>query len=73
MEAVEREIDALGRIVIPKAWREDLGKQIVLYRVADEIHVRPKRVKKFSDLPKIEVALKARLTDWHAVAKELRE
>lgn len=73
MEAVEREIDALGRIVIPKAWRRELGNNVMLLKIGDEVHLSPKRAQKFTDLPKLEVALKAKLTNWHDVEKELNE
>jgi AbrB family looped-hinge helix DNA binding protein len=73
MEAVERDIDTLGRIVIPKAWRKQLGQHIILFRIGDEVRLRPRRATRFTDLPKLKIALKAPLTDWHAVEKELAE
>lgn len=71
MEVLERNIDALGRIVIPKSWRKYLGSEVFLFRVGDEVRLKSKKAKKFSELPKLEIALKAPLTDWHAVEKEL--
>ncbi|MBI4148412.1 AbrB/MazE/SpoVT family DNA-binding domain-containing protein [Candidatus Woesearchaeota archaeon] len=73
MEVVEREIDSLGRIVIPKNWRKYLGQDVVLYRIGEEVRVKSKRAKKLSELPKLEVDFKAKLTDWHAVEKALME
>ena len=73
MEVLERAFDKLGRIVIPKNWRKFLGPEVILYKIGDEVRVKPKRAKKFSELQKLEVALKAKLTDWHAVEKELME
>ncbi len=73
MEALEREIDTLGRIVIPKSWRKQLGQHIILYRIGNEVRIKPKSTKKLSEFPKIEVALKAKLADWHAVKDELLE
>lgn len=73
MDVIEREIDPLGRIVIPKAWRKAFGRHVILYNFGSEIRLKPKRAKRFSELPKIKVNLKSPLTDWHAVHQELLE
>ncbi|MBI4451587.1 AbrB family transcriptional regulator [Candidatus Woesearchaeota archaeon] len=71
MDVVEREIDSLGRLVIPKAWRKWLGTDVVLVSIGDEVRIQPKRRVRLSDLPKLEVELKSKLDDWHAVHAEL--
>lgn len=73
MDLVEREIDALGRLVVPKSWRKQLGKEVILYQIGDEVRMRPKRARRFSELPRIEVSLSSKLNDWHAVERELME
>lgn len=70
MELVEREIDAFGRIVIPKLWRKNLGTHIVLFKTNEEITLKPQHRKKFSEL-KIALHIRAPLEDWQAVKKEL--
>ena len=72
MEIVEREIDKLGRIVIPKAWRASLGKNVMLYHIDGEVRVKPRQTKKFSTL-KLKIDITSNLSDWHAVKKELME
>lgn len=71
MDIAEKEIDDLGRIVIPKSWRKHLGRHVVLYHIGDEIRVRSKKDKPLSKLPRIEIDLASKLTDWHSVKKEL--
>ena len=71
MDTIIREIDDLGRIVIPKPWRKSLGKEVILCQIGAEVRVKPRQAKKFSQLPRVEVDLAAKLSDWHAVESEL--
>jgi|GEM_PF-5895635 len=36
-EIVELDIDAFGRIVIPKSWRKTLGNRIVMHKTNEKI------------------------------------
>lgn len=73
MDVVERRIDGLGRLVIPKSWRKHLGQQVYLFRIGNEVRVKSVKAKKLTELPKFSLNVKADLTDWHAVEKELME
>ncbi len=73
-DVVEREIDPQGRVLLPKHWRSGLGKnrKVLLLQTPEYVKILPKRK---ADLTKysnsIRVDLKAPLSDWHAVEKEL--
>jgi bifunctional DNA-binding transcriptional regulator/antitoxin component of YhaV-PrlF toxin-antitoxin module len=68
-------VDDQGRILLPKDWRNKhlKGQKAIVISKGDLVEIRPY---KKSDLTKyfdkIEIDLKANLTDWHSVRKELR-
>ena len=69
-----KEIDRLGRIVIPAEWRRYWGKRVILVRIGeDEVIVRPLRKKgKLTDLiDSIEVEGVKDFTDTHNVREAL--
>ena len=69
-----KEIDEQGRIIIPKRWRGLLkGDKVVLRLKRDSIEVLPlERFHLTNFFDSVEVDLKGKLTDWHAIRKELR-
>ena len=72
MEIIERNIDPEGRILLPKRWREQHGKKLALIQIENYIRIIPMEKQKLSDLfGKVKIDLKAKLSDWAAVEKEL--
>ena len=73
-QVLEREVDPQGRVLLPKEWRNELGKQrkVLLLQTPEYVKILPKGK---ADLTRysnsIKVDLKAPLTDWHAVKAEL--
>ncbi|MEM2618167.1 MAG: AbrB/MazE/SpoVT family DNA-binding domain-containing protein [Candidatus Hadarchaeales archaeon] len=68
-----RELDRQGRIVIPKKWRDQLGRRFIMRLERDGIKLMPVKVKGLTEyFDSIEVELKSDLSDWHAVKRELR-
>ncbi len=73
-----KEVDKQGRIIIPKSWRakylKGKGKNKVILKLSEgAVEIAPYRspdLTQFFD--KAEVDIKADLSDWHAVARELR-
>jgi DNA-binding transcriptional regulator/RsmH inhibitor MraZ len=69
----ERDIDPQGRVLLPKGWRAEIKtKKVILLQTPEYVKILPKRkvdLTKYSN--SIKVDLKAPLTDWHAVEKEL--
>jgi AbrB family looped-hinge helix DNA binding protein len=71
-----KEIDAQGRIVIPKEWRkEKLKGRKVLMKLNEGggIEILPYNsldLTKYFD--SVEVEIQSPLSDWHSVKKELR-
>lgn len=68
-------VDNQGRIILPKNWRDRYlkGKKAIVSLKGDLIEIRPftkADLTKYFD--KVEVDLKADLSDWHKVRKELR-
>ncbi|GAB6102426.1 AbrB/MazE/SpoVT family DNA-binding domain-containing protein [Thermococcus atlanticus] len=59
MTAVEvKRIDAQGRLVIPKSWRERWGNEVVLVEFEDRIEIIPRkkpRLSRFFDIIDAEV------------------
>jgi bifunctional DNA-binding transcriptional regulator/antitoxin component of YhaV-PrlF toxin-antitoxin module len=70
-----RTVDEQGRIVLPKAWREKyLAKaQVVMSTCGDTIRIKPLTVVDLTEyFDRLEVDVKADLSDWHKVRRELR-
>ena len=75
MEVEIKSVDNQGRILLPKDWRNRYlkGKKAMVVYKGDLVEIRPftkSDLTKFFD--KVEVDLKADLSDWHKVRKELR-
>jgi len=76
MEAVLKDVDRQGRIVLPAAWRKKhLRKGKVLLRErAGVLEVVPQEdvdLTKYFDAWEVDV--KSDLSDWHGVRRELRK
>jgi bifunctional DNA-binding transcriptional regulator/antitoxin component of YhaV-PrlF toxin-antitoxin module len=70
-----KEVDAQGRIVIPKAWRTKhlRGKRVIMKLKEEAVEIVPYSaldLTKFFDRMSVEV--KSDLRDWHALRRELR-
>jgi bifunctional DNA-binding transcriptional regulator/antitoxin component of YhaV-PrlF toxin-antitoxin module len=75
VEVEVKTVDNQGRIMLPKMWRERYlkDKKAIVSLKGDLIEIRPFEntdLTKYFD--KIEVDLKADLSDWHKVREELR-
>jgi len=75
VEVEVKTIDNQGRIMLPKSWRDRYlkNKKAIVSLKGDLIEIRPFEntdLTKYFD--KIEVDLKADLSDWHKVRQELR-
>ena len=75
MEVEIKAVDNQGRIMLPKIWRDRYlkDKKAVVSFKGDLIEIRPFEnmdLTKYFD--KIEVDLKADMSDWHKVREELR-
>ncbi len=68
-------IDKQGRIILPKAWREKYlkTKKAIVSAKGDTIEIKPFASIDLTEyFDKMEIDLKADLSDWHKVRKELR-
>ncbi len=75
MEVEVKTVDNQGRIMLPKTWRDRYlkDKKAIISLKGDLIEIRPFEnadLTKYFD--KIEVDVKADLSDWHRVREELR-
>ncbi len=75
MEVEVKVVDEQGRIILPKSWREKYlkNKKAIISAKGDTIEIKPfiaVDLTKYFD--KIEADVKADLSDWHKVRKELR-
>ncbi len=75
MQVEIKQVDEQGRISLPKDWRSKYlkGKKAIVISKGDTVEIRPYAktdLTKYFD--KVEVDLKANLSDWHSVRKELR-
>lgn len=75
MEVEIKVVDDQGRILLPKDWRNRYlkGKKAIIVNKGEILEIRPfgtSDLTKYFD--KVEVDLKANLSDWHKVRKELR-
>ena len=75
MQVEIKNVDNQGRIMLPKTWRDRYlkGKKAIIVYKGETVEIRPfaeSDLTKFFDT--VEVDLKAELSDWHKVRKELR-
>jgi bifunctional DNA-binding transcriptional regulator/antitoxin component of YhaV-PrlF toxin-antitoxin module len=75
MQVEIKSVDNQGRILLPRDWRNRhlKGKKAIIVYKGDVVEIRPftkSDLTKYFD--KVEVDLKADLSDWHKVRKELR-
>ena len=75
LEVEVKTVDNQGRIILPKNWRDRYlkGKKAIISFKEDLIEIRPftkADLTKYFDT--VDVDLKADLSDWHKVRKELR-
>jgi len=71
-----KELDKQGRLVLPKNWREKYAKKgkVVLKVENDTIIIKPYELVDLTEFfDKIEVDVKADLSDWKSVRRELLE
>ena len=71
-----KELDKHGRLVLPKNWREKYAKKgkVVLKVENDTIIIKPYELVDLTEFfDKIEVDVKADLSDWKSVRRELLE
>jgi bifunctional DNA-binding transcriptional regulator/antitoxin component of YhaV-PrlF toxin-antitoxin module len=76
MPPVLKEIDERGRIVIPAAWRKKWlrGTKVILRSRGEVLEiVSPRKVDLTAFFDRAEVEVKANLSDWHRVRRELRK
>lgn len=68
-------VDEQGRIMLPKVWHEKYlkNKKAIISAKGDTIEIKPLVAIDLTEhFDKMEVDLKADLSDWHKVRKELR-
>ena len=75
MQVEIKAVDDQGRILLPKDWRNRYlkGNKVIVVAKGDLVEIRPltkSDLTKYFD--KVEIDLKANLSDWHSVRKELR-
>jgi bifunctional DNA-binding transcriptional regulator/antitoxin component of YhaV-PrlF toxin-antitoxin module len=75
LEVEVKGIDEQGRIILPKNWREKYlkNKKAIISAKGDTIEIKPLTSIDLTEyFDKINVDVKADLSDWHKVRKELR-
>lgn len=75
MEVEVKTVDNQGRIILPKGWRDRYlkGKKAIVSFKEDLIEIRPfTKADLTTYFDKVDVDLKADLSDWHKTRKELR-
>lgn len=50
VDVMYRDIDALGRIVLPASWRKHMASKLVLYKIGNEIVIRQRAPNSFRKL-----------------------
>ena len=75
LEVEVKTVDNQGRIILPKNWRDRYleNKKAIVSLKGDIIEIRPftnADLTKYFD--KVDVEVKADLSEWHKVRKELR-
>lgn len=74
MVVEERSVDSHGRISLPSDWRKKYLEtdEVIIIRREDELIIKPKKTRSLSDFfDSVDVDLKADLSDWYKVKKEL--
>jgi hypothetical protein len=74
MQAVLKEVDEQGRIVLPISWRRKYlkGGKVLVRSRGNALEIVPQdEVDLTAFFDRIEVDIKADLADWHAVLREL--
>jgi len=75
MRPILKDIDEQGRIVIPAEWRRQYlrGTKVILRNRGEVLEILPReKVDLTAFFDRAEVDVKANLSDWHAVRRELR-
>jgi bifunctional DNA-binding transcriptional regulator/antitoxin component of YhaV-PrlF toxin-antitoxin module len=75
LEVEIKSIDEQGRIILPKIWREKYlkNKKAIVSAKGDTIEIKPFAAIDLAEyFDKLNIDLKADLSDWHKVRKELR-
>lgn len=75
LEVEVKSVDAQGRIILPKVWREKYlkNKKAIVSAKGETIEIKPFAAIDLTEyFDKIDVDLKSDLSDWHKVRKELR-
>ncbi|HEX9341552.1 MAG TPA: AbrB/MazE/SpoVT family DNA-binding domain-containing protein [Thermoplasmata archaeon] len=76
MRPVLKKVDRQGRIVLPARWRKKhlKGDKVLLRDRGDALEILPQeKVDLTAYFDAAEVDLKADLSDWHGVRRELRK
>lgn len=72
MKVLEKQLDPEGRLLLPKKWREKHGKNVLIVETDEYLKIVPKKRKKLTEFfDRVKIDIKADLSDWHAVKKEL--
>jgi bifunctional DNA-binding transcriptional regulator/antitoxin component of YhaV-PrlF toxin-antitoxin module len=75
LEVEVKTVDNQGRIILPKNWRDRYlkGKKAIIYFKEDLIEIRPFTKADLTEyFDTVNIDLKADLSDWHKVRKEIR-
>jgi len=75
LEVEVKTVDNQGRIILPRDWRDRYlkGKKAIVSFKGDLIEIRPfTKADLTTYFDKMDVDLKADLSDWHKTRKELR-
>ena len=75
MEVEIKGVDEQGRIILPKTWREKYlkNKKAIISAKGDTIEIKPFTSVDLTEyFDSIEADIRANLSDWHKVRKELR-
>lgn len=75
VEVEVKGVDDQGRIILPKTWRDKYlkNKKAIISAKGDTIEIKPYAATDLTEyFDKVDVDLKADLSDWHKVRKELR-
>ena len=70
----KQSVDSHGRISVPSDWRKKYLEQdeVIIMRWKDELLIRAMKTRPLSDFfDSVEVDLKADLSDWYNVKREL--
>lgn len=76
MSAVLKDVDAQGRVVLPASWRKKhlKGNKVLIRARGEALEILPQgEVDLTVYFDVAEVDLKADLSDWHGVRRELRK